>query len=233
LKILYLKLWFEKGDNDGDWGAHIRIADALIEQGIELSRKEFVIGNLGPDCNNEKQNGLGFDPPKKVTHWLDENNRVIPEKFFQSHIKNNDFEDDNQKAFLIGYYVHLLSDREWWNFISVEMLGKNFFNEINLHDEMKSEFHKDFFQHDKLYFDYHPDSSYHYVIEKLTDIQVYLDYFKEKDFNMKIQYIFDYYKGYIIDKDREFKFINSGLIDEAFEYTVSRVRNILIEKELL
>lgn len=37
------------------WGAHIRIAENLLNLGFNLDEETFLVGNLAPDCNQANE----------------------------------------------------------------------------------------------------------------------------------------------------------------------------------
>ncbi|MFT9493878.1 hypothetical protein [Anaerosolibacter sp.] len=54
------------------WGAHIRIAETILKIYIDLDEKSFLIGNVGPDCGEPNKDWSEFSPPKKVSHWTND-----------------------------------------------------------------------------------------------------------------------------------------------------------------
>jgi hypothetical protein len=47
------------------WVTHFRIAENLLNYGIELSREEFLVGNIGPDCGLPSKEVSDSSHPKK------------------------------------------------------------------------------------------------------------------------------------------------------------------------
>lgn len=150
-----------------------------------------MIGNLAPDCNKNDENDKGFTPPKKITHWLDDYNKANAEAFYSEYTINKETKDEKERAFLVGYYVHLLSDVVCWVYIINEKLGKDIFKELKVNEQIRIEFHKDWQQHDQDYFSTHPDFSYYFLLEKSDCIKIYLDYYNQKDFEEKVIHILE------------------------------------------
>lgn len=214
------------------WGAHIKIADILLNRGIDLEPRGFVVGNLGPDCNKENADWTAYEPPKEVTHWY-ENNALSAEKFYQAHLQDKAYEDKTQYAFLVGYYVHLLSDIYWWGYAKSTKLGQAFFITMQKDQNMKLELNRDYFQHDHVYIQNNPSSLYHKALKNIQNFPVYLDYFNENDFNAKLAYIHTYYEKYKLNQDRKFCYINSEDIENIFDYTIENVIKTLEAKQLM
>ena len=53
-----------------NWITHTRIADILIDKGLDVDIKGFCIGNIAPDCNIENEDWTAYIPPKEVTHFM-------------------------------------------------------------------------------------------------------------------------------------------------------------------
>ena len=94
------------------WGAHIRVAENVLKQGFDFDERAFLIGNLGPDCNQANEDWTEFEPPKKITHWFNENNKIDSERFYHTYLSRS-YENKEEESFLLGYYAHLISDIEW------------------------------------------------------------------------------------------------------------------------
>lgn len=56
------------------WVTHFRIAEALMKAGVPVSKVDFLVGNIGPDCGIAHEEG-SLAPfrhvPKSVTHFKD------------------------------------------------------------------------------------------------------------------------------------------------------------------
>lgn len=94
------------------WGAHIRIAEAILKEYSNLHETSFLVGNVGPDCGEPNEDWSEFSPPKEVSHWSDCENVIQANHFYKKYLEQN-IEDSLRHSFLLGYYVHLLTDIEW------------------------------------------------------------------------------------------------------------------------
>lgn len=50
------------------WVTHFRIAEALISRDLPVSKIDFLVGNIGPDCGLIGEDGKPM-PPKEITHF--------------------------------------------------------------------------------------------------------------------------------------------------------------------
>lgn len=99
------------------WVTHLMIADALLERYPLLERRGFCVGNIAPDCNVESADWKTFTPPREVTHWMQGKTKTFAdaERFREEYLpkRQADFCSTEQRAFLLGYYVHLLTDASY------------------------------------------------------------------------------------------------------------------------
>ena len=67
------------------WVTHFRIAEALMKAGARVSKVDFLVGNIGPDCGivDEEGSPSPFQRiPKSVTHFKGEQG-IQPELFWE------------------------------------------------------------------------------------------------------------------------------------------------------
>ena len=67
------------------WGAHIRIAEAILNADSSLDEKAFLVGNIGPDCGEPYEDRSEFFPSKKVSHWINEDKKIDADKFYDKY----------------------------------------------------------------------------------------------------------------------------------------------------
>ena len=99
------------------WIAHLRIAENILKNMDDLDSIAFILGNVGPDSGVPNEDWSSFNPPKKITHWINEENNIDAERFFDKYIKNN-FMEYSKYSYVLGYYIHLLTDIEWSKFFN-------------------------------------------------------------------------------------------------------------------
>ena len=122
-----------------NWIAHTRIADELLNKGLNLDEKGFCVGNIAPDCNIENEDWTAYIPPKVITHFMSEKENKTTsdyEKFFNQYIKDKTFKSNEELSFLLGYYAHLITDAQYQRFIRNESRIIASYKRIHLNQEM-------------------------------------------------------------------------------------------------
>lgn len=96
------------------WVTHLMIADSLLQRFPQLDRRDFCVGNIGPDCNVENEDWTAFTPPREVTHWMTGARKKSSDcdAFCKKYILSRQEEilSKGEYAFLLGYYAHLMAD---------------------------------------------------------------------------------------------------------------------------
>lgn len=110
-----------------EWVTHMMVADTVLEQFPQLDRHGFYVGNVAPDCNIQNEDWTEFTPPRAVTHWMQGQRKTVDDvdAFCEKYIisrreeilarekkyeKNSDINLGEEYSFLLGYYVHLITD---------------------------------------------------------------------------------------------------------------------------
>lgn len=178
-----------------NWISHIMIADRLLDMGAALDPRGLCIGSIAPDCNIENDTWTTFEPPREVTHFMtgDSKLTVDAEGFFVRYIQGKWFQSEEERAYLIGYYAHLVTDAACQRFIRDERRVKASLarlassaahreqiagREVDF-DMLKHIFGKmtvwgDIMAYEERYVLATPDSLYHRVLRKTTDFPDYL-----------------------------------------------------------
>ncbi len=94
------------------WISHMMIVDNLLNRGIGLDKTGFAVGNIAPDCNIENEDWTQFTPPRNVTHFMTGKSKLTAdyEGFYQKYIQDKSFSSEEEYAFFMGYYTHLITD---------------------------------------------------------------------------------------------------------------------------
>lgn len=236
------------------WVTHLMVVDKLYEMGLKLDERGFCVGNVGPDCNVENEDWTSFMPSREITHWMtvkDKKSSTDYEEFYRRYIEPNKNATDEEIAFLIGYYAHLIMDMQTQIFnrepnrikAVYERIESN--NEMRLRiegkaktmDTLKNEFGFGFMKSDICYIerDYlqeHPKSKFETVLRKVNKFSDYLDYFPKGAFTRKLKIIDEVYDFselgntpevlYFWSKDEYMKYV-----DDASELIYEKIKHIL------
>ena len=106
------------------WVTHIMIADQIMKEAGGLDRHGFYVGNIAPDCNMENEDWTSFTPSREVTHWMRGEDKTISDGdlFYEEYIRKrkDEIRSEEQYAFLLGYYAHLITDAAFQKFVRDE-----------------------------------------------------------------------------------------------------------------
>ena len=206
------------------WITHLRIAENILNKGYDLDTTAFTVGNIGPDSGVPNEDWSSFNPPKKVTHWLDASNKIDAKAFYDKYLNNTmAIQDKASYSFMLGYYVHLLTDIEWTKLMVVK-------NDTQLHKEgfcKDSKFiwtiKKDWYGLDFLYLKNNRKSLFFTVFKNILEVPNYLDYFPVNAFNIQVKYITDYYLGENEETIENFIYLNENEMDSFVLITTQTI----------
>lgn len=232
------------------WVTHLMVADKVVQQVPGLSRHEFFVGNIAPDCNVENEDWTSFTPSREVTHWMQGKKKVMAdcERFLQEYVEKREPLDMQERSFLFGYYAHLLTDAEFQRCIRDEERIKAAWTRIKKHPELsqlsvgmeetwdsvkllinRKERAKDIFSIESEYLDRHPESGYLTDIIGLTVFPDYIDYLPKGAIARKVKVM-----GWIPQKEvSQYPFIGMsveeylGFVEDAAKLTVEGIETYL------
>ena len=99
---------------------HLLIADKIYtkESGTILSYGEFLLGSIAPDAVHMREDYTR--ERKRISHY--KYNSESPISYFDTFF--DEYAAAENKAFVLGYLVHLLSDMIWYHSVRVPFKGK-------------------------------------------------------------------------------------------------------------
>lgn len=181
------------------WVTHLMIADKIMKQIPELDRRGFCVGNIAPDCNVENEDWTVFTPPREVTHWMSGKRKAVSDCdiFYEEYIvkRREEIKSEEQYSFLLGYYVHLITDAAFQGFIRDEGRVKAAWSRIKADEHLsklavgyeenwdslkriipKDERMNEIYTMEAEYLRDNPDSGYLTEIMPLKEFPDYIDY---------------------------------------------------------
>lgn len=192
-------LRMQKGDCMASWVTHLMIADEILKRIPDLERCGFCIGSIAPDCNVENEDWTDYTPPKSVTHWMAGPRKKLADadRFCTECIEKRweKIRSDEEYAFLLGYYAHLLTDAAYEIMARNEARIRAAWARIRKNDALcrasvgmeenwdsiktlisRREIKRCIQWFEAEYLRDHPDSGYLTEIRPLKEFPVYLDY---------------------------------------------------------
>lgn len=213
------------------WGAHMRIAERILSLYPNFDEEKFVVGNLGPDCNKANEDWTEFEPPKKITHWIDEENKIRPDNFYRTYVDKKDYALP-EYSFLIGYYVHLLSDLAFSQFMKHKKESEEY-KPLKTDKNFIWTIKKDWYDLDFKYFYEHPNNIFNKTVQHIKNFPDYLDYFPDNAFTEKLKHIIDFYSNTKRNFNREYTYLTQEEMDRFVGEASRDICYMLVQKGLL
>jgi hypothetical protein len=202
------------------WIAHLRIAEYVYQRIAGLDEINFLYGNLAPDSGLPNEDWTRYDPPKEVTHFLDEGRGEEDVKdliFYRQYLQGLDNKKHNSEySFRLGYFVHLVTDQFWWNKIGITMeaVNQELFS-THSRGEAIGLLKTDWYDLDHKYLRDHPGFS---VWQKFFDSgipEIPLPFLPQKAFEIQMKFIKEYYTTPDPERhlDRVYPYLNEKILD--------------------
>ncbi len=178
------------------WVSHFRLAERVLNEGYDLHRAMFTLGNIAPDSGVLNEERTAYDPPKKITHWEDDHYNTRPEDFYAAYIVDRIFDDPAEYAFLLGYYCHLIADNIWmWQVFRPKKATPLWAEFLDADPVNTWELKKDWYGLDFLYLAENPQHIFFTDFVHLNTVPDYLDYFPAGAFQMRLDDTRKFYLG--------------------------------------
>lgn len=214
------------------WGVHLRVASRFLNKIDKQYYREFVIGNVAPDCGYGEKDSFGdFVPPPSITHWSPSG--------MKCDCRYKDFYDeyltDNRNIdywFYLGYYVHLLVDIMWSATIYAPTKVK-YVHEYEENPEFLKIIKRDWNDIDFKYFTEHEEHTAFDILSSVKQVKDYLPYYEENQLTKQIKVIVEYYKNYSGNINREFKYTTPDELQNFVDCAVEIVELVLEKEKLL
>jgi Zinc dependent phospholipase C len=211
------------------WMAHFRIAENLLNRGLRVTEKEFVVGNIGPDCGlPDPETGIFF-PDKITTHFKDDGS-INPELFLKKYIQEEDGFTDPCSSFYLGYYLHLVTDVEWSR-MHREKKKEPVYQDILGTPGYTRAVKSDWYGADFVYLQENRNTIFHNVFQHINRFPDYLDIFPENQISTQIKRITEFYLGdsyaFALEPDYRFDYLTPNEISRFVEETTEKLMEIL------
>ena len=180
------------------WMIHLRVAQAILDKQSMLSPLHFIMGNLAPDSGVPAPDGEGFIPDKHISHfsYTDDLGKmhIHPETFAGQYLSFPQ-EDIQAYSFYLGYYAHLVTDRQWIE--DIYSLGIAAFPALHQRDKrtFAATIKTDWYDMDYLFLREHPDfPAWISYRDAPPFVNSYVDFFSADAFEARKGFIIDFYR---------------------------------------
>jgi hypothetical protein len=209
------------------WVTHFRIAEELIKKEFPVSKIDFLVGNIGPDCGLIGENGKPT-PPKEITHF-NIGGKINSDSFYQKYLCDEKESFSRKLSYYLGYYIHLVTDEEWSK-LHQEKKKEKVYQKILNTPEYTSLIKRDWYGLDFLYLKNHKENIFWIEFQHIIDFPEYLDFFPQGQTLEQIRNITNFYHSHTISNDHEFIYLTSNEVDEFIENTVQTVKKLLNQR---
>ncbi|WP_058303121.1 zinc dependent phospholipase C family protein [Gorillibacterium timonense] len=207
------------------WITHMRIAERLMDEGLSVSDKEFIVGNIGPDCGLPGEDGAYY-PPRTVTHFK-LNGETNPDLFYEQYTAPYLTSMDHKElSFHLGYYAHLVTDLEWKTFIQHKKTDE-VHQAILDHPDFWRFLKQDWYGVDFNYLQNHADAKFWTVFQNIHEFPDYLDIFPQGQILEQIKRITAFYQESSLPDGYIFTYLAPSEMDEFVGATVSKLTMLL------
>jgi hypothetical protein len=214
------------------WIAHLRIAEELLKD-YNVEVLPFLLGNIGPDSGVPDKEWSTFDPPKKVTHWINESGEIDYQGFYEKYISNNSQRDNKERNdYLLGYYVHLISDASWGKIVDQLQANPLYHKKLKEDKNFIWTVKKDWYGQDFNYLEENKNSIFYHTFIKIKTVADYIDYFPDKALEKQLHYIQKFYLTSKAELNRTFEYLSKEAMDEYVKDTVDLIKKILEKKDI-
>ncbi|WP_226672358.1 zinc dependent phospholipase C family protein [Rossellomorea aquimaris] len=211
------------------WMVHFRIAENLLNRGLQVAEKEFVVGNIGPDCGlPDPETGI-FYPDKITTHFKDDGS-INPDLFLEKYIHEDDDFTDPRASFYLGYYLHLVTDVEWSR-MHREKKKEPVYQTILGTPEYTRKVKGDWYGADFVYLQENTDTIFHRVFQHIGSFPDYLDIFPENQITRQIKRMSEFYYSdsyaFALEPDYRFDYLTPDEVTRFVDETTEKLEGIL------
>ncbi|RED66159.1 hypothetical protein [Cohnella lupini] len=209
------------------WVTHFRIAEEFIKRDLPISKIEFLVGNIGPDCGLIGEDG-NPNPPKEITHFKIEG-KIDAESFYNQYLIESTRITNSKESYYLGYYFHLVTDEEWIKLTKYKKKEKVFQNILNT-PEYTSLVKRDWYGLDFLYLKKNKDSIFWTDFQSIKEFPEYMNFFPFGQTSKQIKNITEFYQNSSISGDHDFIYLTADEMDKFVENTVRVLKEKLIRK---
>ncbi|WP_167959177.1 zinc dependent phospholipase C family protein [Anaerosporobacter faecicola] len=216
------------------WMAHLRVADGVLKQCNQLSKEEYIMGNIAPDSGVPSRDWTTFQPPKAVSHYrmvdAEGKSSLHPEIFAKQYLREEQREQytGKQYSFYLGYYHHLLVDVLWGTtiFDPAKVTYKKDYETDRVAAIWK--WKADWYDLDFLFLEKNPHMEAWDIYSHLKGFHnTYLDFFPQNAFEDRQAYITEFYKEKKENLHREYPYLNEIQMDEFIQLAISQNQTIM------
>ncbi|MHA2281101.1 MAG: zinc dependent phospholipase C family protein [Promethearchaeota archaeon] len=225
------------------WGAHFRIAENILKEYPNLNRAFFALGNIAPDCGNPNENWTSFTPSKDISHFAVSKVNFLELKldrfllkdseFFSKYLK--DFNIDSMKrdqSFLLGYFIHLITDN-LWNYYIMKPLKDKYLKELQKNPNFIWVVKRDWYDLDKIFITEKNDSLFWTDFLDAEYNEKLIDFLPKEGVQRQLKFIKNFYQiskeEYLRIRKKNFVYLEKREMDGFIQNSTDIILDVLIQ----
>ena len=224
------------------WGAHFRIAENILKEYSKINRGLFTIGNIAPDCGIPNEDWSSFTPPKEISHFsLSKMNNFLESKldkfilndieFFSKYLKDINLGSlKSDQSFLLGYFIHLITDN-LWNYYIMKPLKEKYLKELQKNPKFIWSVKRDWYDLDKIYITEKKDSLFWTDFLAAEYNEDFLDFLPQEGILRQMEFIKSFYQiseeEYLRASEKEFVYLKKDEMDNFILDSTQVILDIL------
>lgn len=170
-----------------------------------------------------------------MTHWGIEGQKsgIDSEAFYDKYLSDYKHLDIKKFSFYIGYYIHLLTDKEFHR--QVYGVKQSKYKEKNEETNIfLVGIRKDWVDIDYLYIKDHPDFYIFKIFSQIGSFpNEYLEYYSQTSISNQIKSITNFYQSFSGELEREYVYSTKEEIDNFIVQGCENIQDVLIKKGLM
>jgi len=138
-------------------------------------------------------------------------------------------------SYVLGYYIHLLTDIEWSKFFNEKKKNALYNKKLKEDASFIWTIKKDWYGLDFLYLEKNPNFIFHTIFKNIDQVPDYIDYFPKGALMKQVKYITEYYLGDNEETKENFIYLNEEEMDKFIDDTskkLASVQNVLSQMSI-
>ncbi|MFX1280445.1 MAG: zinc dependent phospholipase C family protein [Promethearchaeota archaeon] len=224
------------------WVTHFRIAENILNKYPNLNRNSWCIASIAPDCGLPNDDWSAFTPPKEISHFTlngtgdflaTKTDKFILSdiKFFSRYLMDSDIiSPEEDITFLLGYFIHLVTDN-LWNYFIMKPLKEKYIRTLQKNPRFIWDVKRDWYDLDKIYITENKDSLFWTDFLKAELNKSILGFFPIEGIQRQLEFIKKFYQiskeEYLELLEKDFVYMKNDEMDNFIQNSTEIILMVL------